>query len=242
MTDLAKTIAPKSDQLNADDLIGRNITIKITKVRGCDEADQPIAIHFEGDNGKPYKPCKSMRRVMVHCWGADGNTYVGHRMTLFRDESVLFGGIKVGGIRISHMSHIDREMEMALTVTKARRTPYRVKPLRAEVVQQRAPAPSQRGASESGDMTAERGEYARGFGALDGGEIEADVSAAVEWMRGVYEDLDADIFKSTADLDAFFADPDNQASFEALQEEDPALARKLEGALRGRGKALAGRR
>jgi hypothetical protein len=37
---------------------------------------------------------------------------------------VQFGGIKVGGIRISHMSHIDREMEMALTVTKAKRTPY----------------------------------------------------------------------------------------------------------------------
>lgn len=133
MTDLAKTIAPKSDQLNADDLIAGPLTITIKGVKGSDDPDQPVAVAFEGDNGKPYKPCKSMRRVMVHCWGADGNTYAGRRMTLYRDENVQFGGIKVGGIRISHLSHIDREMTMALTATRAKRTPYTVKPLRAEV-------------------------------------------------------------------------------------------------------------
>lgn len=133
MTDLAKTIAPKSDQLNADDLIAGPRTITITGVRGCDEPDQPIAVNFEGDDRKPYKPCKSMRRVMVHCWGPDGNTYAGRRMTLYCDPNVQFGGIKVGGIRISHMSHIDREMVLPLTVTRAKRTPYTVKPLRADV-------------------------------------------------------------------------------------------------------------
>lgn len=133
MIDLAKTIAPKSDQLNADDLIAGPITITITSVRGSDDPDQPVAMHFEGDNRKPYKPCKSMRRVMVHCWGADGTAYAGRRMTLYRDDKVQFGGIQVGGIRISHMSHIDREVTMALTATRAKRTPYTVKPLRAEV-------------------------------------------------------------------------------------------------------------
>jgi hypothetical protein len=71
-----------------------------------------------------------MRRVLVHCWGADGNVLRGRRLTLYRDENVQFGGIKVGGIRISHMSHIDREITMALTATRAKRTPYTVKPLR----------------------------------------------------------------------------------------------------------------
>lgn len=129
MTDLAKTIAPKSDQLNADDLIAGPMTITITGVKGNDDADQPVSIAFEGDGGKPYKPCKSMRRVMVHCWGPDGKTYAGRRMTLYRDEGVQFGGIKVGGIRISHMSDIERETTMALTATRAKRTPYTVKPL-----------------------------------------------------------------------------------------------------------------
>lgn len=66
MTDLSQTIAPKSDQLNADDLIGGPRTIKVTRVSAMKEPDQPIAIYFEGDNGKPYKPGKSMRRVLVH--------------------------------------------------------------------------------------------------------------------------------------------------------------------------------
>ena len=129
MTDLRPTITPKSDQLNADDLIGRSITIKVQKVSLRGEADQPIAIHYEGDGGKPYLPCKSMRRVMVHVWGPDGAKFAGRRMTLYRDDKVTFGKEAVGGIRISHMSGIDREVTMALTATRANRKPYTVKPL-----------------------------------------------------------------------------------------------------------------
>jgi len=129
MIDLSLTIAPKSDQLNADDLIAGPRTIRITSIHGSDDPDQPVAIHFEGDNKKPYKPCKSMRRVLVNAWGADGTAYVGRSLTLYRDEGVQFGGIKVGGIRISHMSHIEREVTMALTATRAKRTPYTVRPL-----------------------------------------------------------------------------------------------------------------
>ncbi len=103
MIDLATTIEPKSDQLNADDLIGRTLTIQITKVSKGNTGEQPIDIHFEGDNRKPYKPCKSMRRVMVQVWGRDGAAYVGRSMTIYRDDSVKWGGAEVGGIRISHM-------------------------------------------------------------------------------------------------------------------------------------------
>jgi hypothetical protein len=131
MTDLSPTIAAKSDQLNADDLIGRTRTIRITKVSARpDTAEQPIAVNFEGDNGKPYYPCKSMRRVMVHCWGKDGSAYVGRAMTLYRDPDVQFGGMKVGGIRISHMSHIESEIAMALTATRGSKRAYKVKPLK----------------------------------------------------------------------------------------------------------------
>ena len=124
--DLTPTITAKSDQLNADDLISGAITIKVTGIKGTSEPTQPIAIGYEGDNGKPYKPCKSMRRVLVAAWGANGAEYVGRSMTLYRDNDVSFGGIKVGGIRISHMSHIDAPLTMALTVTRASRKPYTV--------------------------------------------------------------------------------------------------------------------
>ena len=50
-------------------------------------------------------------------------------MTLYRDPNVTFGGVQVGGIRISHMSHIDREMRFALTVSQKKRAAYAVRPL-----------------------------------------------------------------------------------------------------------------
>lgn len=133
VVNLLNTIAPKSDQLNADDLIGRAITIKVTKVSISGTPEQPIAIGYEGDGGKPYMPCKSMRRVLVHIWGGDGNAYVGRRMSLYRDDKVQFGGMAVGGIRISHMSDIDEPVTMALTATRANRKPFTVKPLPPEV-------------------------------------------------------------------------------------------------------------
>lgn len=128
-TDLAATIAPKSDQLNADDLIAGPITITITGVKVSPGDEQPASIHFEGDNGKPFKACKSMRRLLVMLWGANGAAYKGRRLTLYRDPSVRFGSDEVGGIRISHMSHIDGPKTVALTATRGRRKPYTVKPL-----------------------------------------------------------------------------------------------------------------
>lgn len=131
MTDLRRTIIPKSDQLNADDLIGTTKTIKITKV-SLAAGEQPIAINYEGDEGKPYLPCKSMRRVLVNVWGPDGNDFIGRSLTLYRDDKVTWGGVAVGGIRISHMSHIDHDVTMALTATKSSRKPFTVKPLNVQ--------------------------------------------------------------------------------------------------------------
>lgn len=125
---LRDTIEPKSQQLNADDLMGISRTITVSKVsRGS--AEQPVSINFEGDNGKPYYPCKSMRRVLIHAWGDDGRQWAGKSMTLYNDQAVKFGGVAVGGIRISHLSDINRTMEIALTTTRGKRSPYTVKPL-----------------------------------------------------------------------------------------------------------------
>ena len=104
-----------------------------------------MIVKFEGDDGRPYKPCKSMRRLLAHAWGTDGHEWIGRGMTLYHDPSVVFGGIKVGGIRISHLSHIDRELEVALTVTKGKKALYRVRPLRARNGQSApSPAPAER--------------------------------------------------------------------------------------------------
>lgn len=128
--DLSTTIAPKSNQLNYDDFLATGpITVKITDVKGGSDAQQPVAIHYEGDNGKPYMACKSMRRVLVSVWGKDGKSYIGKSLTLYGDPNVVFGGQKVGGIRISHMSDIDKPVTMALSVSKANKKPFTVQPL-----------------------------------------------------------------------------------------------------------------
>lgn len=130
MIDMTAFIAARSDQLNADDLLDAPRTITITKVTAQpDAAEQPVSVHYEGDNGKPYKPCKTVRRIMVGVWGKDASKYVGRSITLYRDATVAFGGMQVGGIRVSHMSHIDSEKTVALQVTRGRKAPFKVKPL-----------------------------------------------------------------------------------------------------------------
>lgn len=133
MTDLSTTIAPKSSQLNSDDLITGPITIRITKVSANPSTpEQPISIFYEGDGGKPYLPCKGMRRVLVNTWGSDGSKFPGRAMTLYRDPTVKFGGFEVGGIRISHMTDIAKPVTMALTASKASRKPFTVQPLKVD--------------------------------------------------------------------------------------------------------------
>ena len=61
--DMSRFIEAKSDQLNADDLIGAPRTITITRVTGND-GDQPVSIFYEGDGGKPFKPCKDRKSVV----------------------------------------------------------------------------------------------------------------------------------------------------------------------------------
>lgn len=125
---LASTIIPKSDQLNADDLISGPRTILITKIQTT-TGEQPVSVHYEGDAGRPYKPGKSMRRVLAMIWGLDGDAYVGRRLTLYRDPSITFGPDAVGGIRISHASDIAEAVSLSLTVTRGRRKPFHVEPL-----------------------------------------------------------------------------------------------------------------
>ena len=136
MGSLAKAIEPKSDQLNADDLITGPITVTVTKVDINESAEQKVVIHYDGDHGKPYKPCKSMTRVMAEIWGGadNGRSFIGQSMTLYRDPRVKWGGLDVGGIRISHMTGIERDTPVVVTVTKGKRAPMIIHPLKLDNV------------------------------------------------------------------------------------------------------------
>ena len=142
VANLRDTIVPKSDQLNAEQLIGKPLTITVTEVRRSVDGDQPLAIHYSGDQGRPYKPCKSMRKVLIFAWGDDGREWVGKSMTLYCDPNVKWGGVKVGGVRISHLSHVESDLALSLTATKGKKEPVIIKRLAVQKPkQQQAPAP-----------------------------------------------------------------------------------------------------
>ena len=136
IVDMSLFVEAKSDQLNSDDLIGGPRTITVRKVTGND-SEQPVSIYFDGDNNKPFKPCKTIRRVLLAIWGRNAADYVGRSMTIYRDDSVTFGGLATGGIRISHMSGIEKETVVVVMKTKGKKAPFKVFPL---VVDREKPA------------------------------------------------------------------------------------------------------
>jgi len=127
--DISDSITPRSDQLNAEDLLTGPRTVTVTEVRRG-SVEQPVEIVTEEFGpGRPFKPSKTVRRILVSAWGAEASKYVGRRMTLYRDATVRFGGQDVGGIRVSHLSHIEKRIALALTVTRGKRQAYVVHPL-----------------------------------------------------------------------------------------------------------------
>jgi len=132
---LLETIAPKSDQLNADDLIAGPRTITITRVV-ITGGEQSVSIFFDGDNGKPWKPSKSMRRalIMVFGEGDNGKAWTGKQVTLFRNEKLKFDNC-IGGIQFSHASGLSKPLTFALTMGRGRSVIYTVHPLESFVAE-----------------------------------------------------------------------------------------------------------
>jgi hypothetical protein len=142
ISNLSDTIVPKSDQLNADSLLSGPLTIMVTGVsRG--NAEQPVTIHYADDNGMPYKPCKSMRKVLIFAWGDDGREWIGKSMTLYNNPDVKWGGVKVGGIRISHLSHIKSDIAISLASTKGKKESHTIKLLQVKKAAPAKPAAEQ---------------------------------------------------------------------------------------------------
>lgn len=122
----AATMA-KSDQMNADDLLAGPISGAIKAVRAGSK-EQPVQIDLDSWH-VPFKPCKSMIRVLAACWGDNARDWIGRSMTLYNDPEVVYGGIKVGGIRILHLSHLESDMTISLTKTRGKKAPFVVRRL-----------------------------------------------------------------------------------------------------------------
>lgn len=126
--DIRKAIQAKSDQLNADDLIGQDLTVRIENVTHGGK-EHPVAVYYEGCEGKPWYPAKTALRAIVEAWGDVAADWHGKYLTLFRDPNVIYAGVKVGGIRIKAFSDIDADFTLMLAEKRGKKTEHRFKKL-----------------------------------------------------------------------------------------------------------------
>jgi hypothetical protein len=118
--ELQKSAEAKSDQIDADDMIG-NITMDVTieaVKRGTSE--QPIQLVLK-ETEKFYRPNKTFRRALIGCFGDEPANWVGQRLRLARDPNVMWGGVKVGGVIVSHAS-IEAPMVFMLQAKRGKKS------------------------------------------------------------------------------------------------------------------------
>lgn len=74
-------------------------------------------------------PCLTMRKVIGAIWPDDFEEYKGRQITIYRDPTVKFGPDETGGVRISHMSGIDKTVSLAVLEKRGKRKKLTIFPL-----------------------------------------------------------------------------------------------------------------
>lgn len=186
--DLTKALAPKSDQLDAADLIGSPPQVfTITGVAENKSAladQQPVNVRL-AEFPRVWRPSKGMLRVLADNWGKDVTAWVGRKVELYGDPEVYFGTEKRGGTRISRLSHISARKSTLVNPRGGRGSQWTVEPLPEAPTKK--PEPVEVRAPKAIDWYAAKG--------VTKANLEAHVGKPVaEW--------------TAADLDALLADSD----------------------------------
>jgi len=147
--DITPALAPTSDQLDAVELVKpRTFTIDTGSALGTREGKKVAEIRLV-DFDRVWRPSKGMLDVLAACWGTDAKAWVGHRVTVYNDPDVMFGRERTGGVRISHLSHIDKARDVTIRAAGAgRKQKWHVEPLTES-----APAPRAQESSAPTDET-----------------------------------------------------------------------------------------
>jgi len=119
--ELIQAVEAKSDQVDADNLIG-GITMDVTikAVQRGPSNEQPLQLVLK-ETDKFYRPSKTFRRALIGCFGDDPANWVGQRIRLVRNPDTTFGGVKVGGIEVSHAS-ISAPIVLMLSTKRGKKT------------------------------------------------------------------------------------------------------------------------
>ena len=128
MMDISDSLAANSNQQNYDEYLAGPKTVTVSEVKKG-TAEQPVEVHLSEFPGKPFKPAKTVRRLLAKVWGTDASQWAGRRLTIYGDPEVRYGGKSVGGLRVSHVSHIDKPVEVLLTESRGKKRAHTVQPL-----------------------------------------------------------------------------------------------------------------
>jgi len=169
------TAEPRSDQWNADDFIGGPRTFTVAGVK-VGTAEQKYDISLEEGEGRVWRPPLTMLRLLMAAWGDEADVWVGRRVTLFRDPSITFGRDQVGGVRVSHLSHIEKPISVALTEKRGKKALHKVQPL--PDAPQPDPEPTEAEVAACTDTAVLRGMWSR-----SGEERRAQIKARVDELN-----------------------------------------------------------
>lgn len=212
--DLRSTIVPKGDQLNSEQLLGGPLVITVTDVKVGAGDEQPVSVFYALDPQRPFKPCKTMRKLLIHAWGVDGTQWVGKSLELFNEPSIKFGGETVGGIRISRMSGINpKGIEVSLTATRGRKALHKVMPLKS--------SPELVAALEAIESATNKASLEKAKALAKALTSEADAESALAAYKRRVESLKA---AATAPTSTTFDLPAFTARAQACPDEDALLA------------------
>jgi len=173
----------KVDQLIADDLKHRDLVATITGAREGN-AEQRLVLALDSWP-QPWKPCKTMQRLLGEAWGDDAEQWVGRRVHLYRDETVKFDKDR-GGVRVRAISHISHPVSARLTVSRGKRKTYTVVPLVEEKPPTLASMCEQHGITPEGLDKWHRAQFDGKPAPADGSDTAAELAAYLptntEWL------------------------------------------------------------
>lgn len=129
--DVTKLCEARSDQLNAIDLVSGPRVVKITDVKIV-SGEQPIHVVLDGDSKRPWKCSKSSVRVLAACYGVDANNWIGKHIEIYCDETVVWGGMQVGGVRQSKAEGLSKPLRVMLTKSRQKKEATVINPLSSD--------------------------------------------------------------------------------------------------------------
>ena len=126
--DVTKLTEAKSDQLNAIDLATapRIVRIRDVQIKG---GDQPLHIYYDDDTSRPFKPSKTATRTLAACYGLDAKAWIGKHIELYCDETVVWAGVPVGGIRLKAAEGLTKPLRIMLPKSRGKKEAATIMPL-----------------------------------------------------------------------------------------------------------------